>query len=61
MRVADGVEEQVLLDQDDEAVLDLATAQVGGASEGGEGLAAVARKNGEDALEEESARQSPMW
>jgi hypothetical protein len=50
--VVDRVEEQVLLDEDDEAVLDLATAQVGGAGKGREGLAAVARKDGEDALGE---------
>jgi hypothetical protein len=50
--VVDRVEEQVLLDEDDEAVLDLATAQVGGACKGREGLAAVARKDGEDALGE---------
>jgi hypothetical protein len=44
------VEGDVLLDEDDQTVLDLAAVEVRGLGEGAERLAAVAGEDGEDAL-----------
>ena len=48
--IAGRVEDDVLLEQNGDAVLDLAAVEVRGAHNGGEGLPAVARKHREDAL-----------
>jgi hypothetical protein len=46
--------DQVLLYQNDEAVFDLSDVEIGSFREGGERLAAMAGKDGEDALKEKS-------
>ena len=49
-RIAAGVEDEVLLEENDEAVLDLAPIQVGDTCDGCESLTSVAREDREDPL-----------